>query len=281
MSESGIYLERQADQINQEIGNKEVEEMLSFVGVYPKDEIRRDIKKVWEAERHFREKNQMLGANKMGEKFGDNMEFLLDKCGEQNNWFGENSFISKTLKYDDYFNGVDFVLEYDLSELNNSPQRVAIMVDCTSSREKIDKKISNNLRSMELGKTRVKYFESQVDSFKGEVVCVPVVIGLNEEHINQLMDNIGNNNYLANSSAQVVFLEEIRMQLRLYRQFLSTKKSDFFKTLLEIEAIQKIIGGVVVEKQELVNLSETKEYMLDDDVCRETLLIVEQKRNLR
>lgn len=280
MSESGVNLEQgfDFDQISKDIGTIETKKMMSFVGIYSEEEIKEDVVKVWEAEKYFQKRNQMWGINKMGEKFGDNLEYVIDKSAEQNYWFGENSFVTKTLKYDDYINRVDFVLEYDMSEFDENPQRVAIMVDCTSSREKINRKISTNITSMELGKTRVKYFESQVDSFRGEVVCIPVVIGLDGKHVEQLLDNVKNNHYLERSPAQVVFLEEIKMQLRLYRQILSSKKGNYSNTLEKIENIQKIIGGVIDQKTSLANLEETKDYLATDDVCQEMMLVIGQKK---
>lgn len=280
MSESGVNLEQGSDfdQISKDIGTIETKKMMSFVGIYSEEEIKEDMAKVWEAEKYFQKRNQMWGINKMGEKFGDNLEYVIDKSAEQNYWFGENSFVTKTLKYDDYINRVDFVLEYDMSESGENPQRVAIMVDCTSSREKIDRKISTNITSMELGKTRVKYFESQVDSFRGEVVCIPVVIGLDGKHVEQLLDNVKNNHYLERSPAQVVFLEEIKMQLRLYRQILSSKKGNYSNTLEKIENIQKIIGGVIGQKMSLANSEGTKDYLATDDVCQEMLLVIGQKK---
>lgn len=276
MGENGINLEQGVDfsQISKDIGPKEAEKMLSFADIYPEEEIRGDMATVWRAEAYFREHNKMLGINKMEEKFGDNLEYIIDKSAEQNDWFGENSFLTKTIKYDDYVNRVDFVLEYDISDGGEEPKRLALIVDCTSSTEKVKRKILTNLTSMELGKTRVKYFESQVDDFRGEIVCIPVVIGLDGEHVWQLLENIKDHRFLEKSPAQILFLEEIRAQLRFYRLALSDKKGDFSQALQKIESVQKIIGGVLDQKDELLTSEKTIEYLNSDGVCREILAIV-------
>ncbi len=255
----------------------DVDRMLSFTGIYPRSQIEEDILSVQAAEKRFKRDNNMRGKNEMGEKTGDNLEFVIDRCAEQNNWFGENSFLTRTLKYDDYFNGVDFVLEYDTDE--NGPKRLALMVDCTMSQDNMDKKISRNLSI--LGQTRIKYFESQIDGSKGEIFCVPVVIGLDENSVFELLDNLKNNHYLENSPAQIAFLEEIRMQLRLYRHVLSNKIGGNTNVSWEVEDIQRTISAVLNEKEGLAKADNTRKYIAKDKVFQQMELVVEQKRNPR
>lgn len=232
---------------------------------YSEGEVRRDMLKVVEVENNLYRNNTLKGINKFGDKDGDNLEYLIDEKSELNNWFGDNSYIQGTLLFDDLINGVDAVLEYDTGD--ESSKKVALVVDCAVGKSivNISNKVKKNIDSLTHGKTRVKYFESQVDSYKGELRCIPVVVGIDSFHTDELMDNEDNNHFLENSPAQIVFLNEIKMQLDMYLKILKEKKGGYYnEDISEIKKIKEIINDTLEEKSDLVSKDSTKKYLNKD-----------------
>lgn len=129
------------------------------------------------------------------------LEIIIADQAELNNWFGEQSLITRTTEFDDLANGVDSVVEFDLGE--DVPERLALAIDASTSaspdviaekmKKRFEKVVSGDL-------AEVKYFRSQIDDAVGPIAAIPVVIGLDRMHADELTADF----------AQMIKLEQTR-----------------------------------------------------------------------
>jgi hypothetical protein len=164
----------------------------------------------------------------------DALEVVVSDYGELYCWFGKNCFLQRTSEYDDFVNGVDMVLEYDYYA-NGQAQRFALVLDASmkTNEEAISRKITRNINKLKENQMRLKYFESKVDDFKGELTGIlPVVIGIGGRASDDLMTSVSQilkleengidsseqKLRLEKNPAQLLFLNEIRIQLEMYQR---------------------------------------------------------------
>lgn len=248
----------------------EFEVMKNFEGVYSVAEIRSDMAKVIEMENYFFKKHSDLGTNKLGEKGGDVLELLIERVAEQNEWFGEGSYISGTILYDDWMNGVDMVLEFDSGD--DDLGKVALAIDCTSDQHRISEKLENNKKAfLTIGGRSVKYFEAQIPEvdYKGGIFCAPFIIGVGQETTDNVLENCRNLKMMAEHPIQFAFLLEIQSQVDMYLNLLNGTKSpvngqvDFSELNREVNRVSKIITRVIAEKSKLMTKNAEKCLLCD------------------
>lgn len=246
---------------------------------YTERDIEGDISRVVDKERYFLRKNAEDKVNRFGEKGGDPLEKIITEYAYDNEWFDLCS-IKKTLRYDDYFNKVDFVLEFPLEvESESSPSRIALMVDCTqksdlgSQNSRLEDKVRSNIIRVSTSNTWVKYFESdqfeedngEMSCYKGGIYCVPVVIGIDRQHVEDFWasDKSG----LDRSPIQIAFLEEIRMQLQKYISVLSgDEMRDVSERIERIKTVERKISEILLAKDDLANDTRVRQYISNDGV---------------
>lgn len=250
-------------------------DIFSVDGVFSKEEVEDDKSEIVRIENRIYEDNQLEGKNKCGEKSGDDLEYIIAEKAELNNWFGENTFLSKTRRYDDLKNGIDFVVEYDLDE---GPKQIALMIDASGDKvEKLQKKITRNINDIKQGNRMVKYFESQVDGYKGELDnVIPVVIGVDGIHTQEMIDHLGDK--FDNHPAQIAFLEEIKVQLDYYSEVCPKYRPKDREKLAKINDLRGIINNVLEEKSGLKKQLRTKTYLENDAIYSAIEFCVDRKK---
>lgn len=238
-----------------------------FVEIYQKDEIENDRRMVETMKEKFSESLSHLTESeakkvKERQKIGEAMEIAINDGGELYEWFGPNANITRTTEYDDIFNGVDAVVEFE-DENDETPDRLALVVDVTISNDfkKMEEKIRKNIESL-TGKTKnrkhIKYFESPITEEKQSLNhVVPVVLALDAQHSQQLLEKFSQikkltsrerkndydrnlirelNKEMAEYPAQMIFLKEIVVQLEHYSTIikLDTELYDEIQNVLTV-----------------------------------------------
>lgn len=235
-----------------------------FSDVFSQDDINTDAQAVTDIKHHFAKKyaglleqdNQKVEHSR---KRSEALEIIVADQIEVSDWFGSNSLFFRTTEYDDYFNGVDAVVEFNVGT-DTSPERIALSIDTTSrtDTDTIGQKIDRNISKIFSNKLEVKYFESPdldaTNRYKGTIKdVVPVVIGLEAQNVNQLITNFAHlirlsdqkrdqsldqnartkagqeysnlRRQLEQDPCQIVFLEEIYRQLDLYHKLVTRENS--------------------------------------------------------
>jgi hypothetical protein len=239
-------------------------------GIYSSGEVLDDMRYVVNTAEAMRRENKFKNTEHPLGKDGDSLEYLvIDKLAKSHNLFGKNTYIKKTLLLDDWRHGVDAVVEYDSKDKNIG--RVALMIDCSNNTSRIMKKLEDNRHAMAIQAGRqVKYFESQIPGidFKGGVLCVPVVVGVDSVRVNELLDHIGDSNFVAESPVQVAVLLEIKSQLEMYRRIFNTEgwidHQDSDALYSELTRVSRLIDGNLGERSKLLERKSTRSYLSTD-----------------
>lgn len=277
-----------------EIGKKiELEE---FQGVYSEEEIQRDRIEVENKKAQFEESLQGVSVEgkeriKRSKERSEALEVVIGDQAELNNWFGENAMVSRTTEYDDIKNGVDAVLEYDVE--GREDKRLALGIDASmrTDIESVRKKIDRNIVKL-LDKERpaqVKYFKSQVSDYKGVITgIVPIVIGMEGKNSDSLFALFSQTRRLERSKknqelldqkrkdlefhpAQRIFLEQISIQLTMYKTLLEGKV-EYKEVLDQVNEMQSIIEEVRQGKEE-ISLDD-----FEDDAVSNAIKVIAEKK---
>jgi hypothetical protein len=240
------------------------------LGIHDSEGVWRDMRYVVDRANLFfrqREKNNEDGLIGNGE--GEVLEYLIDSFAEQYDWFGESTFISRTLRYDDWANGVDFVLEYDSGD--ESLGKIDLVIDCTCGKKEINRKIKNNREMLAAyGGRMVKYHDSGIPGldYKGPKLCIPLVIGIDNERINEFRGHLNDKKFIAESPVQIAFLQEMKAQLEMYLRYLSSGEDITYRNSVEIiTELNRVLdwtSRVLEAKSDLVNQPRTENYIHND-----------------
>ncbi len=235
-----------------------------FSDVFSQSDIDVDTQAVIGIKNHFARKDGSLPEAaktnlEHARKRSEALEIIVADQIELSDWFGSNSLFFRTTEYDDYFNGVDAVVEFNLGS-QTSPERIALSIDTTSrtDTDTIGQKIDRNISKIFSNKLEVKYFESPdldaTNRYKGTIKdVVPVVIGLEAQNVNQLITNFARliklneqkkdpsldsniraraaqehsklRRQLEQDPSQIVFLEEVCRQLDLYHKLITRENN--------------------------------------------------------
>ncbi|MDD2483301.1 MAG: hypothetical protein PHE32_00940 [Candidatus Shapirobacteria bacterium] len=219
--------------------------------------------------------------NRFGYKGGDALESVLDKWANLSGWFGGESVLIKASEFEDYFNGVDFYLEFKGQNQDDLKKRVILAIDATSAvdNSKLIGKIDSAVYKVTTrGGVDIKYYKSAIDGSMGYLKgAIPIVIGVDHNHADDFQIHAGENNFFRNHPDQVSFLEEINLQLDYY---LTLEIADEMRT--KIEEAKKIMSQVWEEKKGLKKIVEDKtaselNYYVENKT-RERKIISESKR---
>ncbi len=244
--------------------------MAKFVKVagYGEERVRRDKERIEKKKREIGE----LGTGPT--KKAQLLEALLTEQIELSNWFGESTYTIVPAEFDDLFHGVDLALEI---EDEDGIKHLALGVDVTSSPISIRKKlkiIKDHIANGTL--TAMEYFHSEDHNpdFYGTMSNIPqVVIGADGKTIKELgelwmlaygLAKIRSNSkqpplspeseayqkksakealqQLAGHRVQTLLLEEIKMQLTVFKRFAQERGKNevsekFSSTLTLIDSI--------------------------------------------
>lgn len=203
-----------------------------FKGIYPADEIERDMRKVAELEERF-------GQSPI-KKYGDLFEAVVCEHGELSDWFGPNAQVIKTYRYDDFINKIDLVVE--TSDAEGEFTQLALGVDVTFGSQDLTKKftaIRDNIDTGELG--HVKYFLADRpgdQKFAGSLHNIPhVVAGMEVDRVTELglmwMDP-KKKKELSVHPIQMIILEEAALQLEAFRDYAAAGTGEKTRALAPI-----------------------------------------------
>lgn len=270
------------------VGEKLKEE--DFEDCFSKEEIDRDKAVVEAIKTRLEEKADHLEPEvreeqKRIKKRSEALEVLIDDQVELNEWFGPNAFLVRLAEYDDYINGADVVVEFDMGEDRAERFAIAIDVSFGTQGDTLERKIKRNLRKVSgikdwdgknVSPAEVKYFYSEIDNHKGKLeMVVPVVVGMDKRHCNQIMGlfvdliKLKNNKgekeskeegalrrqkskgkikRLAEHPVQLVFIEEVVTQLQMYLRLLAEAAPDrqelyTRKTKILLDIFKEIAGS--------------------------------------
>lgn len=297
--------------LKNEVGERLKED--DFIDSFSKEEIDRDKEVVQSIKSRLAEEADHLEPDVREEqrlirKRSEALEIIIGDQVELNGWFGMEASLVRLAEYDDYVSGADVVVEFDMG--GDTPERFAIAIDASfgTQGDTLERKIKRNLRKVlgikdrkgELTKpAEIKYFRSEIDDHKGKLeMVVPVVVGIDKRHCNQVMgafadiiklkDTKGRKETkedgderrkkvkekikrMAEHPVQLVFIQEVILQLQMYlrllseaapdRQELYTQKT---KTLLEIfkeisEAKKDISSEATVDDRVFSKIKEITE----------------------
>lgn len=240
---------------------------------YSKERVKRD------KERIAKKKREIEKAGTEPTKKARLLEMVLTDQIELSNWFGQNPHTIVPAEYDDLFHGVDLALEI---EDEHGIKHLALGIDATSSSKKITEKLKMIRSHIADGTlTSMEYFHSDDfnPDFYGTMSNIPsVVIGADGKTIEELselwMSAYGlaklrqksgapplspeaeeswkkrireAKKKLANHRAQFLLLEEIKIQLTVFREF--ALKKDQHITAEKFASVLNLINAVLQEKE--------------------------------
>jgi len=262
-----------------------------FAGYFTDDEIEQDNNRIEHIKNNFLKKNSSLGLENQkiidySKMKGEALEVIIADQIENSDWFGDESLFFRTTEYDDFINGVDAVVEFNIEE-SNHPERISLSIDSTSctGSEIIKNKIDRNISKILNNKLEVKYYESPVldadQAYTGSLKdIVPVVIGLESSNTSHLvasfsrfiqLESLVNDTKLSNNlrvtyrkefnslrreiekdPCQLVFLKEIKYQLEMYSRILTKENNPNINVKVsDVNKITKIINNILEEKNEI------------------------------
>lgn len=247
----------------------------NFESVYGAEAVKRDSAETARLKALYAKRFEGDSERQMGRRFSEAFERLFKIWAVRLSWFGEHSEIISTSEYDDFVKGVDGILV--LNEERKGSEYMALAIDTThAGAEKVDEKMLRALDRVTDGEEPfiVKYFERK--NFRGQLRgSVPVIIGLDDRDANEIIDTIGQvlnllrqknrvqrqneilqekMTFLKSHPAQVVFLEEIRLQLAMYQRALAKvaePNTQIQETKAHVENIQRLIHGIQMERGDI------------------------------
>jgi hypothetical protein len=252
-----------------------------FADVYPKWVIEKDKGWVATIKSQFQEnfdskpedvKEKLYGTKKRSEA----LEIIVGDQIEMNDWFGPNALFTRTTEYDDLVNGIDAVAEFNDPEDN--PKRIALGIDASmkADLDKVRQKIERNISKVLNNNLSVKYFESQIDDYKGRLRdIIPVVIGVEGYDAGLLIEKFAQTielqqkpdknpfeeqkltkmrQDLANHPVQIIFLREIQDQVMMYYHILRKENNPKIQTKPErLMETAYMIQSILDEKKDIEN----------------------------
>lgn len=179
--------------------------MEDFSDIYKEEEIMRD--------RNELEKMKDSENFEKSDVHGKVLENLFPEIGKKNFWMGEEEFyIIQLSEYDDkmkYGAHADVLIEMRNSE--GKIIRFAVDLTTGANMDKLNAKKTKCVKGIEIGTlSSVKYFQSEIEKFRGRIIEVPVVVaGIDKETLHALCDAIGRGENIQNHPAKFMILEEI------------------------------------------------------------------------
>ncbi len=291
-----------------------------FIDIYGEQVVRNDLKAVKRLEEtdHPDYLNESeLARHERGKRRSEALEVIISEQGEFNDWLGPDALMIRTSEYDDRLNGVDVIIEFNPEEQDeqNEIERIALAVDASMRPNylTVNKKISRNINKL-FGKQsmEVKYFQSRITEKKGKLrTIIPVVVGIEGDNANELMKSVVQVSRLEQSElakenspeitkevkeakrslmdkltkhpAQIIFLEEIADQLKMYLALIDKRPSE--KPILSKDKIQSLldlIESIIASKEDIKKDLESKrdfKGLKEDGVFGHIREVIESKKH--
>jgi len=168
---------------------------------------------------------------------------------EQNDWMGPDVNTLLASHFDDFRNKIDIILEYEQETGTNF---VGLGIDVTYGHGPfLASKLQQIRREIDSGTlSEVRYFESTDGTVKGELLKRPrLIISSEKDQVVNLMEKWvkRKNKDLAADPVQLQILDEMMMQLKIFKKYAERKgKNDivkiYEKVIKIIERIQELPG---------------------------------------
>jgi len=224
-------------------------DMESFSDLYGQEVVTADLEYVERMEEKF--SNPLDSQSRILKEKAEVLEAIISREADQNMWFGENSAIILTSKFDDIKNGIDAVIEFEKEE---GISTLGLAVDVTFGNA-VGKKMDKIEQSIREGKkTSVKYFESELGDFRGELRNIAKVIvgvdGRTEAELENFFAERKGSDF-ANHQVQLQILEEIIIQCEYFKSIAEeVRRENVFKSY---DRALKIISKLLEERKEVVS----------------------------
>jgi len=220
-----------------------------FMDLYGSQGIREDLQAVVEHEKIFSAGYTHTEQGKSSLIF----EAIMDEGIALHDWFGPDADTIRPSRFDDVFNGIDSITEFQKEE---GASHLALAIDVTFD-PNIKNKIEKIARGVEHGElTHVKYFKSDHMNFRGELRNVPkVIVGADKRTIKELADLwVTDRKALAKHPIQFKVLEEIQFQLSAFEHYAERNRQSgvagiYRKARIIVEKIMEEKGIIISEKE--------------------------------
>lgn len=206
---------------------------------------------------------------KESKKWATVLEAMVVDLTTSGSWLGEDSIAMATTRPDDYFNGVDVIVESSLGEFFKAHLGLAIdatFANCfleklTKTRKEIDGE-SNENKPGEGQLATINYFKSEAMGIRGRKDDIPrVVVALEQSTIVQLAEiwleegrNDSTKESLDNHAIQLQIIEEFILQLACQKKRAEVKGQNKIAKKLN-ESLQKALC-IYKERTKIVSHSE-------------------------
>lgn len=311
-SESNIHLEKSLETslTNREIdkGHKKImaefdvarPDLRDFYDLYDPVTIKRDEKFVSDQEKKFSEKNESeykgnkshAEYDKARKQLSEIMEVLIGHYGEIAGWFGDESTIMRTTKYDDYKNGADLIIFF---ETDDEPIALSIDVTSASNFSDISEKINTcTVKATAKNKeaTQIKYAKLPNDEVASLPSSIPLTIGFSQPTVIDLMRTVVTNqelihkpskndldkekisvlkNQINNNPIQINMLQQIYIQLGYYIAVLEQRNQGNNQYLDQLKKVHENVEDIYFKKIKKIQPLE------NDPVHKKIIGIIEDK----
>lgn len=231
-----------------------------FVAKYGEEEVARDKAEIEATRRNFYsnfdEESRRIKA------CGDTLEQIIAQNIKENRWFGDNTKVKFTSRYDDIKNGVDFVLEI---RREGQPAFSAMCIDATFGVPDYKKlgRLQYEIDSGQLAKLKYSNLPENTDSAgdKSDKGIPRLILSLDLESLAQLSaledKVIGTDKQktdkaqeeLSAHPAQVIFLRQIIEQLKVYAEYARSRGGEKAKSVIKpLQELQKIAEDIFQDK---------------------------------
>lgn len=235
---------------------------------YTAEAVERDLEMTRRMEEKFHENDDALSDEVLekireGKKRSEALETIILDGGQAMTWFGPEARLTQTTRYDDIYNGVDGILEFAVE--GETPQRIALAIDASMRPDfsSVERKMTRGISKINEGKMKVKYFQSEIDGFKGKLTTViPIVLGLEGDNSDKLIQLFADIQRAAQKTdpneaaekiatakahpAQIIFLKELLVQLEMHAR-LFKREGSFIKDSLQ--KIKLIVENILATKE--------------------------------
>jgi hypothetical protein len=190
-----------------------------FFDLYGKESVMKDMWEVKRKQDNIKQEDSPVSAEDA--KLAGIFEAITLEHAELSNWLGEDVAMLKTSLYDDYFNGIDLIAEWQ--QEGRESHVLALAVDITFGAKTVERKLEHIRRDIDKGELgQIKYFKSSDGSFRGERSgSARVVVGVTRGVVQELARLWVSNDKKALGShpIQRVLVEEIDAQLRAMQKY--------------------------------------------------------------
>ncbi len=225
--------------------------MEPFIDLYGLENVKSDYSEIADKLSGYMEK-KLSPSEKMGFIF----ESAFLDIGVKGHWFGPNSEIKHTSKYDDIKNGVDMVST--ILDNEDSAHHLAIASDLTFSKMNSSEKFNRILNNIQAGKlAEIKYFHSELLGFTGKLSNLPrTVIGLDVKNLETFLTNWTREPELTQLQFGLTVLSQIKEQSSGFAHFAKRIHGQDHPVTRTYRRAQNVISEIIDENYNNIQIMD-------------------------